>query len=100
MLISNDTSPIDGETALLICTGYGDPQAQITWTRSNGVVIGNSSRFSVFEETWMEQGITFKTSYFRVCSAMLQDADVYTCTVTNGQVSESSDVQLLGKMSV
>ena len=32
-IISNDTSVDAGETAVLICVGYGQPNVDITWSR-------------------------------------------------------------------
>ena len=95
--ISNDTFLADGESALFSCVGYGEPFATITWTRANGAVVGNSSRFSVFERISTQGGITFKQSYIQLCSVFVEDSDAYTCTVSNGAFSETVTVQLLGK---
>ena len=92
-IISNDTSVDAGETAVLICVGFGQPSADITWSR-DGQVISNSSLVTIYEEDLAQGGRVFKQSFLQLCSLRMSDSGSYTCTVSNGLSSVNSSVEL------
>ena len=100
-IISNDTSVDAGESAVLICVGYGQPNVDITWSR-DGQVISNSYLVSVYEEDLAQGGRVFKQSFLQLCSLQMSDSGVYTCSVSNGLSSVNSTVELsvLGTNSI
>lgn len=75
-----------GETATLICMGYGRPRADITWVR-NGQTISNSSLISISEQEFIQDGLLFKQSFLQLCSVRIRDSGTYTCVVSNGRTS-------------
>ena len=99
-MISNDTSLTVGDTALLTCVGYGQPDVQITWSR-NGENIMNTSLISIYEEEVTQGGRLFKQSFLQLCNIEVSDAGSYVCTVsngedtTNGEGTNNATVQLL-----
>ena len=93
VVISNDTSLTVGDTALLTCVGYGQPDVQITWSR-NGESIMNASLVSIYEEEVTQGGRLFKQSFLELCSLQISDAGNYVCTVSNGQATVNSTTQL------
>ena len=82
-----------GETAVLICVGFGQPSADITWSR-DGQVISNSSLVTIYEEDLAQGGRVFKQSFLQLCSLRMSDSGSYTCTVSNGLSSVNSSVEL------
>ena len=94
VVISNDTSLTVGDTALLTCVGYGQPDVQITWSR-NGENITNASLVSIYEEEVTQGGRLFKQSFLELCSLQSSDAGDYVCTVSNGAATANATTQLL-----
>ena len=82
-----------GETAVLICVGFGQPSVDITWSR-DGQVISNSSLVTIYEEDLSQGGRVFKQSFLQLCSLRMSDSGQYTCTVNNGLSSVNSSVEL------
>ena len=93
IVISNDVSLTAGDTALLTCVGYGQPDVQITWSR-NGEVVMNSSLITINETDVTRGGRLYKQSYLEICSLEVSDAGNYTCTVSNGESETNSSTQL------
>ena len=91
--ISNDTSLLEGETALLACVGYSEDDVEVTWAR-NGATVVNSSLVFTYQEEAVEGGRVFKQSFLQLCSVEVADSGAYTCVVNNGQISANSSVQL------
>ena len=96
--ISNTTTVDAGETTVLICVGYGQPNVDITWSR-DGQIISNSSLLSIYEEDLAQGGRVFKQSFLQLCSVQTSDSGNYSCTISNGMTSLSSDVTLSVGMS-
>ena len=92
--ISNDTSLLEGETALLACVGYSEDDVEVTWTR-NGATVVNSSLVSTYQEETVQGGRVFKQSFLQLCSVEVADSGAYTCVISNGQTSDNSSVQLI-----
>ena len=91
--ISSDTSLNVGDTALLTCVGYSQPDVQITWSR-NGENITNASLISIYEEEVTRGGRRLKQSSLELCSVQSLDAGSYVCTVSNGLASISAVTQV------
>ena len=91
--ISNDTSLNVGETAVLICVGYGQPSVGITWTKY-GQIISNSSLVSVYEEDLAQGGRVFKQSFLQLCSLQMENSGSYVCSVSNGLSTVNSSLEL------
>ena len=82
-MISNDTSLTVGETALLICVGYGQPYLEITWS-TNGEIIMNSSLVTIHEVDTTQGGRSYRQSSLDICSLEVSDTGSYTCAISNG----------------
>ena len=93
VVISNDTTLSEGETALLACVGFGQPDVDITW-RFNGETITNTSLITTYEEEVTQGGRVFKQSFLQLCSLALSDAGGYTCVVSNGLTTANATTQL------
>ena len=98
VMISNDTSPLLGDTALLGCVGYGQPYVLITWSK-NGESIMNNSRVTINETEITQGGRLFRQSFLELCSVEFSDDGNYTCTLSNGQatINATSKLIVLGK---
>ncbi len=93
VIISNDTSLLVGDTALLVCVGYGIPDLDIIWS-ANGEVVQNSSIVTIYEEEVIRGGILFIQSYLRLCSLAISNSNIYICSVTNGARIFNATAQL------
>ena len=82
-----------GDTALLVCVGYGQPNVEISWSL-NGEVVTNGSLVSIYEEVMSQGGRLFKQLFLELCSLELSDSGIYTCTVSNGQTVANATTQL------
>ena len=82
-----------GDTAFLVCVGYGQPTVEISWTL-NGEVVMNNSLVTIYEEEVSQGGRLFKQLFLELCSLELSDSGIYTCTVSNGQTVANSTTQL------
>ena len=99
--ISNDTSSLLGDTALLSCVGHGQPYVLITWSR-NGVNITNNSRVTINETEVTQGGRLLKQSFLELYSVEFSDAGNYTCTLSNGRATTNATSKLivLGKKTL
>ena len=82
-----------GDTAFLVCVGYGQPNVQISWTL-NGEVVLNDSLVTIYEEEVSQGGRLFKQLFLKLCSLKLSDSGIYTCTVSNNQTVANATTQL------
>lgn len=82
VLISNDTSLVEGETALIACVGYSVSGVDIFWS-FNGQTVQNNSLVSIYEEEVQRGSKVFKKSFLQLCGVALSDAGGYTCVVSN-----------------
>ena len=99
--ISNSTSLVEGETALLVCVGYSRIDVDISWSL-NGQTVQNSSLVTIYEEEIVQGSRTFTKSFLQLCSLELSDAGEYTCEVTNGQTTDNATliIDVLGKFEL
>ena len=93
MALSNNTSLVEGETALLVCVGYSRIDVEISWSL-NGQTVQNSSLVTIYEEEVVRGSRTFTKSFLQLCSMELSDAGDYTCEVTNGQTTDNATIAL------
>ena len=91
--ISNDSSLTVGDTVLLTCVGYGQPNVGITWSR-NGEVIMNSSLATIHETDVTRGGRLYKQSFLDICSLEVSDSGIYTCLVSNGLLTANATIEL------
>ena len=99
VIISSDTFVAEGETALFVCVGTGDPGLSVTWTR-NGAPVINSSTVLTYSEDMVIRATPLTHAVLQICSVNIIDSGAYTCVVTAGQVTSTETVQLLGKLPV
>ena len=92
-VISSHTSVGAGETAILVCVGFGEPDVNITWSRDDQV-ISNSSLVSIYEEDLTRGDRLFKQSFLQLCNLQMSDSGTHTCTVSNGKASITSTTEL------
>ena len=94
MAISNSTTVEVGQSTVLVCVGYGGAAGvNILWTYE-GQTITNDSYNTIYEETTEQGGRSFKQSYLQLCSVQNSQAGNYTCSVSNGITTQSSDVSV------
>ena len=92
-MISNDTALRTGDTALLACVGFGEPEVEISWS-FNGAPVVNTSLITIYEEDVVQGERIFKQSLLQICSLAESDAGGYTCTATIGQATDNAVIQL------
>ena len=93
VVISNDTTLNAGETALLACVGFGEPDVEISWS-FNGAPVTNTSLITVTEEDVVSSGRSFKQSLLQICSLAESDAGGYTCIARNRILTANATTQL------
>ena len=93
--ISTDTISDVGQTTLFTCVGFGEPDAEISWS-FNGAPVANTSLVTSYEEDTIRGGRNFKQSFLQLCSLTVSDAGVYTCTARNGLTIVDATTQLSG----
>ena len=91
--ISNDTSAKEGETTLLACVGFGEPDVDISWS-FNGAPVVNTSLVTIYEEEVVQGRRNFKQSFLQMCSLALSDAGDYTCIISNSVTMDNATTQL------
>ena len=99
LVISNDTSALVGNSALLACVGIGVPSVEITWSL-NGASITNSSIVTISEEEITRGETVFKQSFLELCSLSISNSGVYACSVSNGgqtMVNDTTQLYVTGK---
>ena len=101
VMISSHTSATEGETALLACIGYGLPDVEVTWLHNGGIIV-NSSLSYVSEEDVVQERRLLRQSFLQICDVEVTNAGVYTCIVSNAEISvnSSTELMLLPGMSV
>ena len=90
--MSNDTALRTGDTALLACVGFGEPELEISWS-FNGALV-NTSLVTIYEEDIVQGERIFKQSLLEICSLSESDAGGYTCTVSDGYTTDNATTQL------
>ena len=93
VVISNDTTLNAGETALLACVGFGEPDVEISWS-FNGAPVANTSLITIMEEDFVDGERSFKQSFLKICSLSTSNAGGYTCIASNGQEIANATTQL------
>ena len=93
VLISNDTALRTGETAFLACVGFGEPDAEISWS-FNGTPVVNATLITICEEDAVQGERIFKQYFLQICSLVEADAGGYTCIVNDGFTSANATTQL------
>ena len=93
--ISNNNYDLTrGDTTLLVCVGYGEPEANVTWLRNGFQEVTNTSIISVSEEVSMYETKMFKELYLQLCSVSLKTTGTFTCVVNNDERAVNSTVEL------
>ena len=92
-MLSKDLSLNSGETALLSCVGFGEPDVEISWS-FNGAPVVNSSLTPIFEENIIQGSRPYKQSFLQLCSVTTSSAGSYTCGASNGQGISNAITQL------
>lgn len=91
--ISNSTSLIEGQTALISCIGWGPPSIEITWAYDEQMIM-NSASFSISQVDVIQSERLFKHSVLQICSVEMANAGAYSCIVSNVNNSVNSSTQL------
>ena len=94
-LVTRPSDEVDvraGNTLLLTCVGLGESPA-ISWRRGDesAPALTNTSRVSIFEESYSEGELNFAQSVLELCSAEESDAGQYYCVVTSGATADSGN---------
>ena len=92
-MISNDTALRTGETALLACVGFGEPEVEISWS-FNGAHVVNTSLITICEEDSLQGEKIFKQSFLQIHSLGEADAGGYTCIIGDGFTTTNATTQL------
>ena len=93
LVISNDTALRTGETALLACAGFGEPEVEISWSFKGAPVV-NTSLITIYEEDVVQGERIFKHSLLQICSLVAADAGGYTCIASDGFTTANATTQL------
>ena len=93
VVISNDTTLRTGDTALLACVGFGEPEVEISWS-FNGAPVVNTSLITISEEDVVQGRRNFKQSFLHICNLAESDAGGYTCIASDGFTTDNATTQL------
>ena len=99
VLISNSTTADAGNYTELTCAAYYKLNANISisWWKE-GKVINSSMDYLITEEKKFLGERWFMFSTLQICEVEEMDAGNYTCSVSNGTVKVSEQVELLVKV--
>ena len=92
-MLSKNLSLNSGETALLFCVGFGEPDVEVNWM-FNGAPVANTSLTPIFEENIIQGSRPYKQSFLQLCSVTTSSAGSYTCSASNGQTTSNAITQL------
>ena len=92
-MIANNLSLNTGETALLSCVGFGEPEVEISWS-FNGAHIANTSLTPIFEENIVQGTKLYKQSFLQLCSVARSNAGDYTCVTNSGHTTSNATTHL------
>ena len=93
VVISNDAALREGETALLACVGFGEPEVEISWS-FNGAPVVSTSLVTIGEEDVVQGERIFKQSFLQICSLAEANAGGYTCIASDGFTTDNATTQL------
>ena len=93
VVISNSTTLRTGETALLACVSFGEPDVEISWS-FNGAPVVNTSLVTIYEEGVVQGERIFKQSFLQICSLAETDDGGYTCIASDGFTTDNATTQL------
>lgn len=93
VVITNHTDLFVGETIILTCVGYGEPDVEITWSRNDQTLI-NSSLATITESNTSQGGRLLKQSFLQLCDVEMADSGSYICTVDIGHQDIDYNVNL------
>ena len=92
-MLSSNTNIDAGQSALLVCVGYGEPGLAISWY-FGGAPLMTTSLATIYELDYIKGGKVYKQSILELCSpTMLANGD-YTCVVDNTQISINASTNL------
>jgi hypothetical protein len=98
-VISSNFSLDVGESTVLVCIGLGLPSAAISWSY-NGSRIVNTSQATIYpDEDVVRGGIAYTQSLLQLCRITAADAGGYTCTLSNGLMTDEATTQLTAGIS-
>lgn len=95
--VSEPTSLMIGDTAILVCVSYGEETQETIWHK-NGTLLTNSSLISFYDEftNFTLGGMPFTLSFLQICSVNFEDASPYSCLINNRGGFVSAQTQLFG----
>ena len=93
VVISNDTTLRTGDTAVLACMGFGEPDVEISWS-FNGATVVNTSLITIYQENVVQGERLFKQSILQICNLSESDAGGYTCIASDGFTTANTTTQL------
>ena len=91
VLYPSDSEFFAGSTVRLSCTAHGIPLPSIEWSRGGVAMPVDDSRVTMWDETVVMGGHTFKRSHLQICSTVELDSGLYSCgavTVERQQMVE------------
>ena len=92
---SANTTVGTGDTAMISCVGYVQPNLEITWLFNGARVVPSSLVvISTVDVTGTGDMVPLRQSFLRVCGATASMAGSYTCVVSNGQMSTQHTIEL------
>jgi hypothetical protein len=88
-LISSDLALREGESTLLTCMGFGDPDVELSWM-FNGTRLANTSLTAIHEGETTQRGRLYRQSFLQLCGLVMSDGGAYTCIADNGHDTDSA----------
>jgi hypothetical protein len=82
-----------GDTALLACVGFGEPEVDITWL-VNGAPVANTSLTTINEDDIVQGDRILKQFFLQICNLAKSDAGDYTCVVSDGFATANATTKL------
>ena len=92
VLLSSNSSLKEGQSTVLTCVGFGEPDVELSWS-FNGTPVVNTSLTTVIDGSNVHREVLYRQSFLQLCAPATSDTD-YTCIANNGHANATAVTQV------